>query len=579
MKGIGVYVKKYKAQVILGPLFKFFEAVLELLNPIFMARIIDIGIKNSDKPYIIKYTLILVACNIIGFAFAVICQKCASVAATGICESIRNDMYATINNYSHNELDSFGTSTIVTRISKDAFKVTALVSKLIRVVSRAPFLLIGALILSIMINAKLSIIFCIVLPIIVVVLVYFTKITMPYYKLLRDKLDVVSRITRENLNGVRVIRAFNYQDEEEIRFTTANHGYVKDSIKVSRITSFLNPFIYLIVDFAIIAALYFGAIQVNVGGLTQGELIAFCNYFVTISSSLISISNIYVSIVDSTASWHRVREILDVSPSVEFQNNENLPIRRYKNKPVIEFKNVGFSFDIKEQDIDRMFLKNLSFKIMSGESIGIIGPTGSGKTTVANLMMRFYDCNAGSVELFGKNIKEYSEEQLRNVVSITQQRSDLFSGTLRENMQLRDKNVSDKKIIEALKTAQAWEFVKDLPNGLDYRIMAGGKNVSGGQKQRLTIARSLIGKPDLLILDDSASALDFMTDYSLRKSLKKDMDCATVLISQRVTTIKNCDYIIVLNHGDVVGMGKHKDLLKNCPTYSETYYSQTQRRD
>lgn len=579
MVGIGGYVKKYKAQVILGPLFKFFEAVLELLNPIFMARIIDVGIKNSDKPYIIKYTLILVVCNIIGFVFAILCQKCASIAASGIAEQIRNDMYSTVNNYSHNEIDNFGTSSLLTRITKDVSKVTMLISKIIRIVTRAPFLLIGALILSIMINARLSLIFCVVLPIIIVVLIYFTKITMPYYKILRDKLDVVSKITRENLNGIRVIRAFNHQQEEERRFSEANHTFVRDSIKVSRITSFLNPFIFLIVDFAIIAALYFGALQVNVGGLTQGELIAFCNYFVTISSSLISISNIYVSIVDSTASWHRIKEVLSVLPSVVFENSEKLAIRRYKNRPIMEFKNVGFSFDIKEEDIERMFLKNLSFKIMPGSSIGIIGPTGSGKTTIANLMVRFYDCNSGAVELFGRNIKEYSEEQLRDVVSITQQRSDLFSGTLRENMQLRSKTVSDKKIIQALKTAQAWEFVEDFPNLLDYRIMAGGKNVSGGQKQRLTIARSLIGKPDLLILDDSASALDFMTDYNLRKALKKDMNCATVLISQRVTTIKNCDLIIVLNHGDVVGMGKHKDLLKTCPTYSETYYSQTQRKE
>ena len=579
MKSMGGYVKKYKAQVILGPLFKFLEAVLELLNPIFMARIIDIGIKNSDKPYIIKFTLILVACNILGFAFAIICQKCASVAATGIAESIRNDMYETINNYSHNEIDNFGTSSLVTRITKDVSKVTTLISKLIRIVTRAPFLLIGALILSIMINAKLSIIFCVVLPVIVIILVYFTKKTMPYYKLLRDKLDVVSKITRENLNGIRVIRAFNHQNEEEKRFTSANHDYTKDSIKVAKITSFLNPLIYLIVDFAIIASLYFGALQVNVGGLTQGELIAFCNYFVTISSSLISISNIYVSIVDSTASWHRITEVLNVVPSVVFTNNEKLPVRRYKDKSIMEFKNVSFSYNIAEQDTERMFIKDLSFSIMSGSSIGIIGPTGSGKTTIANLMVRFYDCNAGQIELFGRDIKEYSEEQLRSIVSITQQRSDLFSGTLRENMQLRDKTASDKKIIKALKTAQAWEFVQDLPNLLDYRIMAGGKNVSGGQKQRLTIARSLIGNPDLLILDDSASALDFMTDYNLRKALKKDMNCATVLISQRVTTIKNCDLIIVLNHGDVVGMGKHKELLKNCPTYSETYYSQTQRKE
>lgn len=570
------YIKKYKVRTFLGPFFKLLEALLELLSPILMARIIDIGIKNSDKPYIIKYGIIILVCNILGFACAVICQKCASVVSCGISTEIRKDMYEKINEFSHNEIDQFGTSSLVTRLTNDVFRVRSLISRLIRVVSRTPCLLIGSLILSIFINPKLSIIFCVVLPIIVIALVIFTKTTMPYYKILRNKLDTVSKITRENLNGVRVVRAFNHQDEEDKRFSYANHDFTADSIKVSKITSLLNPFIFLIVDFAIIAALYFGGIQVNVGSLTQGELIAFCNYFGTISIALIQISHIYVNIVDSTASWHRIKEVLDIETSINYPTEPVKVIRR-QNKPVVEFKNVGFSYNIKEEDADRLFIKNLSFKIMPNETIGIIGPTGSGKTSLVNLITRFYDCNQGSVEIYGHNVKEYPKEQLRQMVSITQQRSNLFSGSLRENMKLRNPDASDKEIINALKIAQAWEFVENWPNKLDYQIMAGGKNVSGGQKQRLTIARSLINKPELLILDDSASALDFMTDLNLRKALKKNMKCACVLVSQRATTIKNADLIIVMDHGNVVGMGKHSQLMKTCPLYKETYKSQTQK--
>lgn len=570
------YIKKYKVRTFLGPFFKLLEALLELLSPILMARIIDIGIKNSDKPYIIKYGIIILVCNILGFACAVICQKCASVVSCGISTEIRKDMYEKINEFSHNEIDQFGTSSLVTRLTNDVFRVRNLISMLIRVVARTPCLLIGSLILSIFINPKLSIIFCVVLPIIVIALVIFTKSTMPYYKILRSKLDTVSKITRENLNGVRVVRAFNHQDEEDKRFSYANHDFTADSIKVSKITSLLNPFIFLIVDFAIIAALYFGGIQVNVGSLTQGELIAFCNYFGTISIALIQISHIYVNIVGSTASWHRIKEVLDIEISINYPTEPVKVIRR-QNKPVVEFKNVGFSYNIKEEDTDRLFIKNLSFKIMPNETIGIIGPTGSGKTSLVNLITRFYDCNQGSVEIYGHNVKEYPKEQLRQMVSITQQRSNLFSGSLRENMKLRNPDASDKEIINALKIAQAWEFVENWPNKLDYQIMAGGKNVSGGQKQRLTIARSLINKPELLILDDSASALDFMTDLNLRKALKKNMKCACVLVSQRATTIKNADLIIVMDHGNVVGMGKHCQLMKTCPLYKETYQSQTQK--
>ncbi|MBQ8430645.1 MAG: ABC transporter ATP-binding protein [Clostridia bacterium] len=455
--------------------------MLGLLNPILMAKIIDVGIKNSDKAYIFKFGAIILVCNILAFAFALICQKCASVASTGIATKIRDDMFETINNFSHKEIDNFGTSSLVTRLTNDVYKVKSLISVLIRVVTRTPFLLIGALILSIFINAKLSLIFCVVLPIIIMVLVYFTKLTIPYYKILRDKIDVVSKITRENLSGIRVVRAFNHQPYENKRFTTANHELTQDSIKVSKITSLLNPFIYLIVNIAIMCALYFGGIQVNIGNLTQGELIAFCNYFTVISVSLIQISNIYVQIVDSTASWHRIKAVLLTKPSVEFVAKRDIKIEKAKNKPILEFKNVGFSYNIDEKDMDRMFLKNISFKLMPKATLGIIGPTGSGKTTLINLIARFYDCNIGSVELFGKDIKSYSKKQLSKLVSITQQRSNLFSGSLKENMRLRDKTASDKEIIQALKTAQAWEFVERWPTKLNYQIMAGGKNVSGGQ--------------------------------------------------------------------------------------------------
>ena len=572
------YFKKYKVQTFLGPFFKLLEAALELLNPVLMAKVIDVGIKNSDKPYILKYLSIILVCNILGFGCAVICQKCASYVSCNVATNMRNDMYEKINDFSHKEIDDFGTSSLVTRLTNDVDRIRSLISMLIRVVARTPCLLIGSLILSIFINAKLSLIFCVVLPIIIATLVVFTKKTMPYYKKLRDKLDTVARITRENLNGARVIRAFNHQDEEDKRFSFANRDFTKDSITVSKITSLLNPFIFLIVDFAIIAALYFGGIEVNAGHLTQGELIAFCEYFGTISLALIQISRIYVNIVNSSASWHRISDVLNKEISIQFKT-EPVQVVHRKNKPVMEFKNVGFSYNIQEEDIDRLLIKNLSFKIMPNSTIGIIGPTGSGKSTIVNLMTRFYDCNLGRVEFFGKNIKDYPQKQLRQMVSITQQRSDLFAGTLKENMLLRDKEASNREIIKALKIAQAWEFVERWPNKLDYQIMAGGKNVSGGQKQRLTIARSLIGKPELLILDDSASALDFLTDLNLRKALKKEMKCACVLVSQRVSTIKNADLIIVMEHGNVVGMGKHSELLRSCPLYKETYKSQTQKEE
>lgn len=578
MKNIAKYLKYYKLQVLLGPIFKLIEAILELSCPILVAKIIDIGIASGDTGYIIKYGLIVIALNIIGFAFAIGCQKCASIASVGIATKIREDMYTNINNLSHAELDKFGTSSLLTRLTNDVAQIENMVSIFIRVMIRCPCLLIGSIILSMMINLKLSVVFLVVIPILTIILIIFTKKTMPFFKLVRQKLDGVSRITRENLSGVRVVRAFNHQQEEEKRFFDANDKLVKTTISVSQISALLNPLIYLIVDFAIIAILWFGGIEINVGGLTQGELIAFSNYMITLSNALIATSRIYVNLVRTTASAHRINEVLQAKSSIIF-NDKKITVDDEQSQPILEFKNVGFSYNKTETDPERMFIKNLTFNLMPNQTLGIIGSTGSGKTTLANLMIRFYDCNTGEILLYGKNIKDYPVKQLRNIVSITQQRSTLFSGSLRQNMQIRKNDASDEEIIAALKTAQAWDFVKDFPNLLDYKIMAGGKNVSGGQMQRLTIARSLIGEPHLLILDDSASALDFLTDLNLRKALKRDLNCATVIVSQRTTTIKNADLIIVLDHGDVVGMGKHKDLLKTCAIYRETYISQTQREE
>lgn len=570
MKVLGKYLKKYKWFIIIGPLFKLLETILELFNPIMVARIIDFGVKNADYHYIVKYGLIILAFNVIGFGAALICQKCASLTSVGISTNLRNDLFNKVSTFSHTELDKFGTASLINRLINDINHIENAIGVVIRMTVRVPFLLIGAFVLSLSINIKMSLVFLVLIPIICVLLVIYTKKTTPHFKEIRVKLDNLSKITKENLSGTRVIRAFNKQDDEQVRFEVSNSDLTKTSIKVSKISSLLSPIVFLIVDAATIAILAVGGWQINLGHMSQGDVIALIDYVAIITISLLLLSQIIVMLVRTSASMHRVEEVFKTEPVIKADEHA-IRTNKLTYDAIMEFKNVSFNYSMDTNE--KSFIKDLSFKIYPHQTIGIIGGTGSGKTTIASLMTRFYDVTQGEVLFKGKNIKDINLEDLRKDISIVQQRSTLFSGSLRENMQIRDKNATDEEIIEALKISQAWPFVSEWHNKLDYQIMAGGKNVSGGQMQRLTIARAIIGKPDMIILDDSSSALDFMTDRNLRHALK-ELNSTLVLISQRATSIKSADLIIVLDNGNVVGMGKHEELMKNCEIYREIYESQ-----
>lgn len=563
------HLKKYKWYMIIGPFFKLLETILELFNPLLVAQIIDHGVESGDINFIIRYGIIILVANILGFAFSMICQKCASLTSAGVSNDLRATLFEKISSFSHSELDKFGTATLVNRLTNDIMQVETAVSIFIRLMIRVPFLLIGAFVLSLVINIKTSLIFLVLIPLMLVMLVIYMRKTTPFFTKMRTKLDRISKITKENLSGTRVIRAFNKQEDEEKRFSDASEDYTATSIRVSKMTALLNPLIYLIVNIATIALLYIGSIQINIGQMSQGDVIALIDYIAIITISLLILSQMIVLFVRTGASVTRLDEVIKTEPSILSTNTKR--IKRTSYDAILEFKNVSFNYSNSDQDIS--FIKNLSFSLYPKQTLGIIGGTGSGKTTIANLITRFYDATQGEVLYKGRNVKEYPISQLREEISIVQQRSTLFSGTLRENMKIRNKNASDEEIIEALKISQAWSFVSEWANGLDHQIMAGGKNVSGGQMQRLTIARAIIGKPELLILDDSSSALDFLTDSNLRRELKK-LDCTLVTISQRATSIKNADLIIVLDNGDVVGIGKHNQLMKDCEIYREIYESQ-----
>lgn len=576
MKNFKKYFKSYIKEIIFGPTFKLIETITELIIPILIASMIDVGVANNDTKYILTYGAIVIGLNVVGIVVSIISQKLAARASVGIGSSMRSDLYKKINTFSHVELDKYSTATINNRITHDVTRIQQAISMVIRMVMRTPFLLIGSMIMAMTIDLKLSLIFLVAAPLILAVVIIILKATVPLYDNTQKNLDNVSNITRENLQGARVIRSFNKQDYEETRFEKATEKLSRSSIKVSAVSSLLNPLTSTIINFSIVAILWFGGIQVNVGALTQGQIIAFINYLTQISAALISLANIIVALIKAINCGKRVNEIFNTTPSISSPEHATAVITEHNDiedsEYEVEFKNVSFAYP----NMSKNAINNLNLKVKKGQTIGIIGGTGSGKSTVVNLIPRFYDTTKGTVKIKGKDVKEYNLSTLRGLMGIVPQKSVLFSGTLRENMQWRKPDATDEEIYRAIKTAQAEEFVKELDGKLDYKVQAGGKNFSGGQRQRLTIARAFVGNPEILILDDSASALDFQTDANLRHAIKTDAKDATVfLVSQRVNTIRNSDQIIVLDKGNVVGIGKHKELMESCEVYKEIYESQT----
>ena len=565
------YLKVYKKECIIGPLCKLFEAILELFVPMVMADIIDVGVKNGDGGYVLKMGGVMILLGVVGLMSALVCQYLASKASQGVGTKIRRELFAHINSLSHSELDRLGTPSLITRITNDVNQVQQSVAMGIRLLTRAPFIVIGALIMSMTINLQMSIIFFIAAVLIGITLYLVMTRSIPIYSAIQKKLDKIGLISRENLSGNRVIRAFSKQKSEEERIDNATEELAKTSIRVSRLSALLSPVTYAVTDIAIIAIIWFGAINVNNGtGMLSGDIIALINYMTQILLAMIVVANLVILLTKASASAQRINEVFETQPSVVEKNHDAISVSKSNSTPKVEFDDVTFSYGDGDDE-----LSDISFRIMRGQTVGIIGGTGCGKSTLINLIPRYYDVKSGSVSVDGVNIKDYPFVQLRSQIGIVPQQSTLFSGTIRENMKWQNKDATDEEIISALKTAQAYEFVSKLKNGLDSHVEQGGKNFSGGQRQRLCIARAIVGSPELLILDDSFSALDFATDAALRKALKQSTtDMTVIIVTQRCSTIKNADLILVLDDGRLVGKGTHDELFENCETYREICLSQ-----
>lgn len=569
MRKLVKYLKKYKKNVILGPIFKLTEAVFELIVPLVMAQIIDVGIANKDSGYIWKMGGVLVLLGVCGLGFALICQYVASVASQGFGTELRRELYHHINTLSHKEVDEFGTPSLITRLTSDINQLQVAVAMLIRLVVRAPFLVIGSTIMAFMIDAKLALIFVLVIPLVAIVMWLVTTRTIPFFKSIQKKLDKTSLITRENLVGARAVRAFSKQEYEQERFKDNAEDIEKAAVRAGKISALLSPVNAIILNLAIVAIIWFGGLSVNVGDLTQGQVIALVNYMNQILLALVVVANLVVIFTKSAACAARVNEVLDTKPSIE--GKETTKGNVDPSAPAVRFDKMSFSY----HDNSEYALEDISFTAGKGQTIGIIGGTGSGKSTLVNLIPRFYDTSKGVVSVCGTDVRNYNLGDLRKKIAVVPQKAVLFSGTIRENMKWGGDNITDEQIWRALKISQAYEFVERLDKGLDHEILQGGKNLSGGQKQRLTIARAIAADPEILILDDSASALDFATDAKLRTAIKENCTNMTVfLISQRANTVKNADRIIVLDDGKMVGTGTHKELLQTCTDYCQICLTQ-----
>lgn len=577
MKTLLAYLKGYKKESILAPLFKMLEASFELFVPLVMAAIIDVGIANQDKPYIVKMCFVLIALGIIGLVCSITAQYFAAKAATGVGTGIRHGLFEHIQKFTFTEMDQLGTSTLITRMTSDINQIQSGVNLVLRLFLRSPFIVFGAMIMAFTVDVKAALVFVVTIPLLSLIVFGIMLVTMPMYKKVQADLDQVLLATRENLTGARVIRAFNKEEDETKRFEHANQILTDAQKYVGRISGMMNPLTYIIVNGAIIALIYVGAVRVDIGDLTQGQVVALINYMSQILVELVKLANLIISVTKAAACLNRVESVLAVKPDmnegdVRWKSNFSEADRDLKNKiPVVEFSHVSLTY----KGTSDTSLSDINFCAKKGQTIGIIGGTGSGKSSLVNLIPRFYDATDGTVKINGRDIKEYQTENLREHIGVVLQKAVLFKGSIADNLRWGKEDATEQEMYEALDISQAREFVDTKQGGLEFQIEQGGRNLSGGQKQRMTIARALVRKPEILILDDSASALDFATDAALRKSIKEMKNQPTVfIVSQRAASIQYADQIIVLDDGAMAGIGTHEELLKDCPVYQEIYYSQ-----
>ena len=566
------FLKGYRLKTVFGPFFKLIEAVFELITPLVVAWVIDTAIpmgQAGDYSGLIYGGLIILGLGVLGLAFALTAQFFASRASLGFGTNLRKELYEHINTFSYAELDKFSTTSLITRLTTDVNQAQQAVAMFIRLILRAPFITVGAIVMAMIVNLKLSLIFVISALIIGAALWLITSLSMPKYKEVQGRLDDVSRLTRENLAGARVVRAFGAEEREKKNFDTASEKLSSSSIKVGAISAVLNPLTYAVLNLAVIAILYFGGKTVYYGDLTQGKIIALVNYMTQILNAMVVFANLLITFTKASASAARINEVFAVTTSMK----EGAGATPDFNQPAVKMENVSFRYASSSVDS----LEHITLTAIKGQSVGVLGGTGSGKTTLVSLISRLYDATEGYVSIFGNDVKDYSNAELRKIFGVVPQKAVLFNGTVRENMLWGDQNASDEDILSALETAQAKDFVLEKKGGLDFVVEQDGKNLSGGQRQRLTIARALVPKPEILILDDSSSALDFATDAKLRKALgvlREERGLTTVTVSQRATSVMHCDIIVVLDDGKIVGTGTHDELMESSEVYREIFRSQ-----
>lgn len=563
------YAKDYRKQIILGPFFKFLEAVFELILPLFMARLVDEGIARHDQGKVIEMTVAMLGLSIFGLLCALICQYYASIASQGFGTVLRNRLMEKINSFSHKELNRFGTDTLITRMTNDINQMQGALAMLIRLVVRAPFLSIGSVIMAFYIDWQMGLIFLILLPLFCFILFLIIHYSVPLYRKIQQKLDQLNQLVTQNLSGIRVIRAFARTNTETAHFNEETEEISRLNQRVANISALLSPSTTLIMNAGVVALLYFGGFKVNVGHLEQGQVLALINYMNQMLLALIVVSNLVVLFTRAAASANRINEVFATDTTLE---DDGAVQNANEQAPLIDFEHVDFRYTEKSG----LALQDVSFTLQENKILGITGATGSGKSTLISLIPRFYDASKGAVSFAGSNVKDWSLDHLRSEIAIVSQTAVLFSGTIRENLQWGKQDATDEDCWEALAIAQASEFVETLPKGLDTMILENGKNFSGGQRQRLTIARALIRKPKLLILDDSLSALDYQTDLDLRQALKHELDCGVIIISQRLRSIQDAETILLMDNGKIAAQGSHEELLQESELYQELVKSQAE---